>query len=144
MQIVGHHIELANIEAVSSIDINPEFIVCDPDQMIQAFVALFVNAVEVMPNGGRLELKAQNLPNENDRILVEIGDNGPGIPDELRKRIFEPFFSTKKEKTGVGLGLAVVYGIIQRHNGKIWLNSQEGKGTTFYIELPISPIKTKT
>lgn len=143
MRIVGHHLELANIEAVTSIDIHPDDIVCDPDQMIQAFVALFVNAVEVMPNGGQLELNAYNLPNDKDHVMVEIKDTGPGIPEDLRKRIFEPFFSTKKEKTGVGLGLAVVYGIIQRHNGKIWLNSQEGNGTTFYIELPISPLKTK-
>lgn len=139
MQIVGHHIELANIEAAISINIQPDKVVCDPDQLIQAFVALFVNAVEVMPNGGRLELNAHNIPNDRDRLIIEISDTGPGIPADLKKRIFEPFFSTKKEKTGVGLGLAVVYGIIQRHNGKIWLDSQEGKGTTFYIELPINP-----
>lgn len=139
LEIVGHHIELANIEAISRIEIKPDKIICDPDQLLQAFVALLVNAVEVMPDGGHLKIYAHNVPRDANHIQVEISDTGPGIPEDLRNRIFEPFFSTKKEKTGVGLGLAVVYGIIQRHKGKIWLDSQEGRGTTFCILLPVTP-----
>ncbi len=136
--IVGHHIELAKIEASSRIKIKPDTITCDPDQLLQAFVALFVNAVETMPDGGRLEITAQNCAQNTNCIVIKISDTGPGVSENLRDKIFEPFFSTKKDKTGVGLGLAVVYGIIQRHKGKIWLESEQQKGSTFFIELPLT------
>ena len=135
--IVGHHLELANIKASHRIEIRPESITCDPDQLLQAFVALMVNAVEAMPDGGQLKIAAYNSPKKENSIVIEISDTGHGIPDEIKDKIFEPFFSTKKDKTGIGLGLAVVYGIVQQHNGKIWLKSRRGKGTTFFIELPI-------
>jgi signal transduction histidine kinase len=93
--------------------------------------------VEVMPDGGKLKIIAHNVPSDNNHVLIKISDTGLGIPEDIKNQIFEPFFSTKKEKTGVGLGLAVVYGIIQGHKGKIWVDSQEGKGTTFFIELPL-------
>ncbi len=140
--IVGHHMELAKIEASSRIKIKPNTIICDPDQLLQAFVALLVNAVEAMPNGGQLEITASNIPDDIHQVLIKIIDTGSGIPKDLADKIFEPFFTTKKDKTGVGLGLAVVYGIIQRHNGTIRLESAKKKGTTFFIELPISqPVK---
>lgn len=139
--IVRHHLELKKIEAVSHIDIHPEMIDCDPDQLLQGFVALLINAVEAMPEGGHLELTAQNSQRNPKRVLIQIHDTGVGILDELKDKIIEPFFSTKKDKNGVGLGLAVVYGIIQRHNGKIWFKSDPGKGTTFFIELPFNQLK---
>ncbi len=137
-RIVNHHIELAKIEVVSRIEIQTEKIICDPDQLLQAFIALLVNAVEAMPDGGRLKIHAHNSHNDAKYVLIEISDTGPGIPEDLKDKIFEPFFSTKKDKSGVGLGLAVVYGIIQRHKGKIWMESQEKAGTTFFIELPLT------
>lgn len=139
--IVRHHLELKKIEAVSHIDIRPEMIDCDPDQLLQGFVALLINAVEAMPDGGHLELTAQNSQRNPNRVLIQIHDTGVGILDELKDKIIEPFFSTKKDKNGVGLGLAVVYGIIQRHNGKIWFKSEPDKGTTFFIELPFKQPK---
>ncbi len=141
--IVRHHIELAGIEVESHVEIKPEEITCDPNQLIQAFVALLVNAVEAMPEGGRLAVIAQNKADEADKILIRISDTGIGIPDEVKSKIFEPFFSTKKDKKGVGLGLVVVYGIVQRHNGKIWVESRAGQGTTFFIELPIKHPKVE-
>jgi two-component system NtrC family sensor kinase len=138
LKIVNHHIELAKIKVVSQIDIKPETISCDTDQILQAFVALLVNAVEAMPDGGTLEISALHLNQDSDRVIIQIKDTGIGIPQELQDKILEPFFSTKKDQNGVGLGLAVVYGIIQRHNGKIWLKSEKEKGTSFYIELPVS------
>ena len=143
--IVGHHIELAKIEARSRVKIHPEKITCDPDQLLQAFVALLVNAVEAMSQGGQLRINAQNSATKKDTILIEISDTGYGIKEEFHDKIFEPFFTTKKDKTGIGLGLAVVYGIIQRHKGKIWFESRKKNGTTFFIELPVmQPQKNKT
>jgi two-component system NtrC family sensor kinase len=138
LEIVHHHMELTKIEAESRVDLLSEKITCDPDQLLQALIALLVNAVEAMPDGGKLELRARKSEVNSNRVIVQIQDTGIGISDELKDKIIEPFFSTKKDKNGVGLGLAVVYGIIQRHNGKIWLESQSGQGTTFFIELPLS------
>jgi two-component system cell cycle sensor histidine kinase/response regulator CckA len=70
------------------------------------------------------------------KVLIEIRDTGVGISPEIQDKIFEPFYSTKKNHKGVGLGLAVVYGIVQRHQGKIWFESQPGRGTAFFIEIP--------
>jgi two-component system NtrC family sensor kinase len=137
LDIVRHHMELAKIEAITRIRIQPRTITCDPEQLLQALVALLVNAIEAMPNGGRVNINAFNASDKNNYIIIEIGDTGQGVPEELQAKIFEPFFSTKKDKTGVGLGLAVVYGIIQRHKGRIWLNSQREKGTSVFIELPV-------
>jgi two-component system NtrC family sensor kinase len=144
LQIVYHHIKLAKVEVVKQIDLHPEAIICDPDQLIQAFVALFINAVEAMPHGGTLEITVRNFENEKEWVLITVKDTGIGIPEELKDKILEPFFSTKKDKSGVGLGLSVVYGIIQKHRGKVWLESQEGVGTTFFIKLPVTPQDSRT
>jgi len=143
LKIVHHHMELTKIEATSRVDLLSEKIICDPDQLLQALIALLVNAVEAMPDGGQLDLVAQKSEENQNRVLINISDTGIGISEDLKDKIIEPFFSTKKDKSGVGLGLAVVYGIVQRHNGKIWLKSQTGKGTTFFIELPLSQAKVE-
>ncbi len=143
LQIVGHHIHLANIEVKTDIDIEPKTISCDFDQLLQAIVALMVNSVEAMPDSGDLYITARNSEKDPDKILLQIQDTGVGISQEVKDKIFEPFFSTKNDKKGVGLGLAVVYGIIQRHNGKIWVESEEDEGTTFFIELPITQNNNK-
>ncbi|MCK5453266.1 MAG: HAMP domain-containing histidine kinase, partial [Calditrichia bacterium] len=143
LRIVNHHIELAKIKVVRQIDIKPGTISCDSDQLLQAFVALLVNAVEAMSDGGNLEISAQHLDQDTKRVIIQIKDTGIGIPEELKDRILEPFFSTKKDQNGVGLGLAVVYGIIQRHNGKFWLKSQKDQGTTFYMELPVVQLSSQ-
>jgi two-component system NtrC family sensor kinase len=137
LRIVHHHIQLTKIEAISHVQLKPDKIICDPDQLLQAFVALLVNAVEAMPDGGRLEFTAQNSKEDADWVIIQIQDTGIGISDEVKDQILEPFFSTKKDKKGVGLGLTVVYGIIQRHKGKIEVESKRGEGTTFCIKLPI-------
>ncbi len=137
MGIVKHHMELANVEASSHVEIEPANIICDSDQLLQALVALIVNAVEAMPGGGQLEIAARNVYGELNHILISVKDTGVGISEEVRGKIFEPFVTTKKDKKGVGLGLAVVYGIVQRHKGRIWVESKEGEGTTFFIELPM-------
>jgi two-component system cell cycle sensor histidine kinase/response regulator CckA len=95
-----------------------------------------VNAMEAMQRGGRLGL---TLHGAADHVVIEISDTGTGIPQEILPLIFEPFFSTKTNESGSGLGLAVVYGIVHRHGGTIAVDSQVGVGTMFRISLPRVP-----
>jgi len=143
LQIVNHHIELAHVKADSHIDNNMPKIVCDPEQIMQAVIALLVNAVEAMPEGGHLDVSARRSSEESDWIIIEVKDTGIGIPDEVKSNILEPFFSTKKEKRSVGLGLAVVYGIVQRHKGKLDVKSKVGVGTSIIIKMPVSQNKNE-
>ena len=105
----------------------------DPDQMSQIFINLVMNAVHAMPDGGTLRI---GLAPEQQLVKLTIADTGHGIPRDMVKKIFEPFFTTKEFGQGTGLGLTVVKGIIEEHQGSIAVESQEGKGTTFTILLP--------
>ena len=109
---------------------------CDPSQVQQMILALALNGLEATPRGGSLTIATRALENE-DHVVITVSDTGYGIPEELRSRIFEPFFTTKKEGSRVGLGLAVVYGIVNRHHGRIEVESKPGSGTIFTILLPI-------
>jgi two-component system NtrC family sensor kinase len=102
----------------------------------QVFVNLFLNARDAMPHGGELEIETGMM---DSTIVVDISDTGMGIPEENLKRIFDPFFTTKEVGKGTGLGLAVTYGIIQEHGGRIFVDSDLGKGTHFRLKLPTRP-----
>jgi two-component system, NtrC family, sensor kinase len=109
------------------------------DQLQQVFVNLISNAAEALEAGGGervLRIQTQHLP-EKECVSVSFADTGVGIPKENLPKLFEPFFSTKKKGKGVGLGLSVAYGIIQEHGGSIQVESEEGRGTTFTLELPL-------
>ncbi|MFL6467531.1 MAG: two-component system sensor histidine kinase NtrB [Pyrinomonadaceae bacterium] len=106
----------------------------DSGQLQQAVIALATNAVDAMPNGGRLTLRASV---SSKALAIEIEDTGLGIPVEHMPKIFEPFFTTKEVGKGTGLGLAVCYGIITDHGGRLSVRSNVGKGTTFTILLPV-------
>ena len=136
INLVGHHLELENIRLERQFQLEDDEITCDQDKLVQALVALMVNAVEAMEDEGKLTLRTMEHPEEAGYIRIEVQDTGVGMSREVQEQIFDPFFSTKRETKGVGLGLAVVYGIIQRHNGKITVDSEVGKGTTFTIVLP--------
>jgi len=111
----------------------------DIDQLKQVFLNIITNAVHAMPHGGFLTIKTSMV---GEYIFASIADTGQGIPQEVRHRIFEPFFSTKKD-SGTGLGLSISYRIIQDHGGRIDVESEEGKGTTFIVRLPIKvPVVT--
>jgi two-component system cell cycle sensor histidine kinase/response regulator CckA len=117
-------------------------------QLEQVVVNLVVNARDAMPNGGHITIKTSNVPESEaatlnhtgmppaDYVLIEVVDNGTGMPPEVMEKIFEPFFSTKELGKGTGLGLSTVYGIIKQTGGFIYPVSQVGKGTTFKIYLP--------
>lgn len=107
----------------------------DANQLKQVFLNVINNAIFAMQGGGSLGVTTTIMANDN--VHIEIHDTGKGIPKEILQRIFEPFFTTKQEK-GTGLGLSVSYKIIQSHNGRIDVESEEGRGTKFTIVLPVS------
>ncbi|MFH1825887.1 MAG: histidine kinase N-terminal 7TM domain-containing protein [bacterium] len=116
-----------NINFVKKLDSVPA-IVGNQGELQEIFVNLIQNAIEAMPAGGSVTLKTYL---DGDRVAVEVSDTGKGIPEELREKIFDPFFSSRHE--GVGLGLSIVYRIVREHGGDISVESQEGRGTTFKI-----------
>jgi len=107
----------------------------DSDQLQQVFLNLFLNARDAMPNGGELFIKTSNSNNE---IKISVTDSGTGIDANNLKQIFDPFFTTKQTGKGTGLGLAVCYGIVTAHGGKIEVFSNEDSGTTFFVTLPVT------
>jgi two-component system NtrC family sensor kinase len=137
--LIKHKMDLAQVKPV--LDLAPQLplIMCDPSQVEQALLALCINAVEAMPNGGTLTLRTS--PNPDGGITTIVEDTGAGIPEEVRAHIFEPFVTTKAEGEGkgLGLGLAVVYGIVQRHNGTIEVASTPGEGTRFTLTFQPAP-----
>lgn len=139
LKLVEHHTELSHVEAETDFQLADDTVICDREQIVQALIALMVNAIEAMPGGGRLTLRTREAPGTGGWIRLSVSDTGVGIPEEVRERIFDPFFSTKSDAKGVGLGLAVVSGIVQRHDGRITVASTPGAGTTFTIDLPRDP-----
>lgn len=107
---------------------------CFSQQLNQVFMNILVNAAQAIETKGEIKIKTYQ---RGESVVVEISDNGVGIPDENLKHIFEPFFTTKEVGKGTGLGLSVVYGIIQKHQGTIEVESKVNKGSTFRVILPI-------
>lgn len=136
VQLVEHHLKLNNIDLVKAYSGERAEVLCDKDQIQQAFLAILDNAVAAMPGGGTLTIKTGS-DSDNKKIKIQIQDTGSGISPTDLPHIFEPFYTTKKEGKGVGLGLSVCYGVIERHDGKIDVNSVGGEGCTFTIELPL-------
>jgi two-component system NtrC family sensor kinase len=134
--LIQHRMTMASITCDYQRAEQDDMLTCDPDQIQQVLVALLVNAIEAMEDGGNLHLGL--TPSASTMELV-VADTGVGIPEDAIGHIFEPFFSTKDKESGVGLGLAVVYGIVQGHHGTIDVTSQPGQGTTFTVRLPRSP-----
>jgi two-component system NtrC family sensor kinase len=113
------------------------FVSGDEGQLQQAVIALSTNAIDAMPDGGRLTLRTRT---EDGDVLVEVSDTGVGISPEHLTKIFDPFFTTKEIGHGTGLGLAVCYGIVTEHGGRLDVQSTVGAGTTFTMSIPYAPI----
>ena len=107
---------------------------CIPSQINQVFMNLLVNAAQAITEHGTITLRTRQ---DGENVCIEVTDTGSGIPPDIIKRIFDPFFTTKPVGTGTGLGLSITHGIIRKHNGRIEVASEPGKGTTFRITLPI-------
>lgn len=138
IRLVKHNMDLKEVSLVQDLAEGDDLLFCDSSGIQQIFVALFINAIEAMSKGGRLTVKTRFL--ENRHIQIIISDTGFGIPEEILPKIFEPFFTTKES---TGLGLAVVYRIIQQHEGKIEVKSKPNEGTAFTIYLPREPYKVQ-
>ena len=142
VRLVKPKAEISGVEIQSALDPGLPLVQCDPAQIEQVMLALVMNAFDAMPRGGNVWLKTSFNAGSNS-IALQIRDDGSGIPDELLPRMFEPFFTTKGSK-GVGLGLAISRNIVDRHNGKIEVQSKPGQGTTFTISIPVDAQRAST
>jgi two-component system NtrC family sensor kinase len=133
---VEHQSVFHDIRIVKNLDPQVPMVLLDANQIQQVFMNILLNAADAMPAGGTLTITSHLAP-EDSFVQLRFTDTGTGIPEKNLNRIFDPFFTTKADKKGTGLGLAVSYGIIDRHRGQIEVQSEEGKGTTFTIKLPI-------
>jgi two-component system, NtrC family, sensor kinase len=134
--LAGHRLEMANVTLNNRVHYGLPEIRGDANQLQQCLLNLMFNAVDAMPQGGRLTL-ASALEEQPPTVVLTVADTGTGIDKDSLEQIFEPFFTTKQEGYGVGLGLSTTYGIIERHGGSLSATSQPGRGTTFEIRLPV-------
>jgi len=123
------------IEVLRILDPGLPDITADAGQLHQVLVNLTVNAIQAMPNGGKLLLRTARL---GDHVSLSVEDTGIGMSQEVMKKIFMPFFTTKDVGQGIGLGLSVVHGIVTGHRGSIGVESEAGKGSRFEVRLPVS------
>jgi len=138
VRLVHHRLELDGIELQLHVDDTLPKVHCDSAQIEQVLLALIMNAIDAMPHGGNLWLRTA-INQTGDGIEIEVRDDGIGISPEVLPHIFEPFQTTKEPGQGVGLGLAISHSIIERHQGRIEVDSQLGKGTVFKVVLPVDP-----
>ncbi|MCE9635517.1 MAG: HAMP domain-containing protein [Planctomycetes bacterium] len=134
--LVHHQAQLLDVDVAVEIEPGLPRASCDASQVQQMVLALTMNALEAMPDGGRVVLRAAADP-VGTSLRIQVADTGSGIAEADLPHVFEPFFTTKQDGKGVGLGLAVVYGIVQRHGGRIDIESKVGIGTTFTVLLPL-------
>jgi two-component system NtrC family sensor kinase len=132
LSLVDNQAHIQGIEIVRELSPLPR-VMGDFGQLRQAFMNVAVNACEAMEGAGRLTVRTREVPGELP-VEVVFEDTGPGIPPERLRKIFDPFFTTKER--GTGLGLSVVYGVVEKHGGRIEVDSREGEGTRFVIRLP--------
>lgn len=133
--ITNHHFQIHNIKTITELEAKDPTFLGDANQVEQVLIALFMNAVEAMPQGGTLTLATSDAADRN-ALLVSVADNGKGIPPEILSDIFEPFFTTKEGGHSAGMGLSVVYGIMLSHRGHIEVESEPGRGTAFILTFP--------
>src|SRR6185436_3360734 len=134
---------VSNITVIDALAAGLPQVFADGYQIQQVLLNLIINAEQAMlsANGrGVLVVRTWHDPHQ-ESVILEINDDGPGIPDDLQPKIFDPFFTTKDVGQGTGLGLTVAYAIVQEHGGRIRLESHPSAGASFYVELPITGSK---
>jgi signal transduction histidine kinase len=136
LQLLRHRLDSYGVQVELDRQRNLPKIEADPEQLKEVLINLLVNACEAMGEGGLIVIREEEGVAEplGRVVVIRVKDNGPGIPKSIRRRVFEPFFSTKEE--GTGLGLSIAYRIVEEHGGWLSLKSKEGEGTTFTITLP--------
>jgi signal transduction histidine kinase len=134
--LIAHALQIKEIQLKKNIESNMPKVQGDFRQIQQVLLGLMYNAAEAMQKGGTLTVTANKCVAAEGFLEVLISDTGCGISGEDMENIFEPFFTTKEEGKGVGLGLAVAYGIITQHNGTIAVESELDKGSAFKVRLP--------
>jgi two-component system NtrC family sensor kinase len=138
LSLLSHKLKLSNVEVVKNLEDNLPHVRCDSSQMQQVVINLVMNGAESTHNHeqGRLWINTRS-DRQHKTAILEVKDNGEGIAPENLPKIFDPFFTTKGEGKGVGLGLSVVYGIVDAHGGDIEVKSKVSEGTTFIVTLPL-------
>ncbi|HEV2387182.1 MAG TPA: ATP-binding protein [Candidatus Acidoferrales bacterium] len=137
LRLCGYDLKHTGISVVTDLDPELPGTLANPVQLQQVVLNLVLNSQQAIAEGGRpgrLSLRTRHTPAS---VLLEVEDDGPGIPVELHSRIFEPFFTTKPVGVGTGLGLSIASGILQQHGGEIRVSSEPGAGATFVVELPL-------
>ncbi|MBE0660439.1 MAG: HAMP domain-containing protein [Bryobacteraceae bacterium] len=140
VSLVEHKLRLN--EASIQFNLQPDLplIPCDASQMQQVILNLVLNAAEaIQPAGGGKVTVSTQINSRKDAVELIVEDNGEGIPEENLDKIFTPFFTSKPDGKGVGLGLAVLYGIVEAHDGHVEVKSSKGLGSTFTVTLPLAP-----
>lgn len=135
LKILENEFKLNRVKLIKNLAENMQETMLDGNQIEQVFVNLIINSVQALPAGGIVTITSGINP-DRELVTIEIADNGQGINKEAMDKIFEPFYSTKAK--GTGLGLSVSYGIIHKHQGHIEVDSEQGKGTRFLIEIPLT------
>jgi len=134
-RLAGNELTLAGVDLELELGDDLPQVMGNPRNLQQVFLNLILNAIQAMPDGGRIMVRGAV---ENDLVRVDISDNGCGIPRERLDKVFDPFFTTKETGEGTGLGLSVSYGIVEKHGGRITVESELGEGTTFSVYLPVA------
>ncbi len=137
LKLVSNELNLGQVEPCLEIPPGLPKIMGNPRNLQQVFLNLFLNSIQAMPDGGKLTVRGSVAAGEEGRCLrVDVSDTGVGILPENLGKVFDPFFTTKEPGQGTGLGLSVSYGIIEKHQGRLTVDSKVGEGTTFSILLP--------
>ncbi|MBI3111573.1 MAG: HAMP domain-containing protein [Ignavibacteriales bacterium] len=141
LSVITHKLKLMNVKVDLRLADQLPAVHCDGSQLQQVLINLIMNGAEATANKGEgLLTLSTEIDKEKTAVVLMIRDNGDGIAPEFLPKIFDPFFTTKGEGKGVGLGLAVVYGIVQAHRGDIEVKSRTGEGTTFRVSLPLTNV----
>jgi PAS domain S-box-containing protein len=140
MALRAYEQRVTNVQVIQALASGLPQVFADGHQVQQVVLNLVINAEQAMlsANGrGTLVVRTWH-DSERKSVVIEVNDDGPGIPDETQGKIFDPFFTTKEVGAGTGLGLTVAYAIVQEHGGRIWLKSRAGGGASFFVELPVA------
>ncbi len=131
---------VSNISLIEALASGLPQVFVDGHQIKQVLLNLILNAEQAMlSTNGRGTLVIRTWHDiEQESVVIEVNDNGPGVPEEVQSRVFDPFFTTKEVGKGTGLGLSVAYALVHEHNGRIWVTSEPGRGASFFVGLPVS------